>query len=141
MIIFLNLEYACAHGENKLGSHEGYIRMPGTFHTELVPLDDGTYNIYLMDVSNQNATIKNSEVKLFYKSKSKKIEFSCLPLSDHFTCKTSEPLKNEHAELVINAIRLGKKSVGAVYELPLSLTRVNKSTTGDHEKNMIHKNH
>ena len=39
-----------AHGEDKPGPHGGYIRMPGSFHTEVVKEKAG-YRVYLLDIN------------------------------------------------------------------------------------------
>lgn len=110
-----------AHGENKFGPHEGYIRMPGSYHTELVQSHDDSFSVYLMDVNNKNPEVKNSSVKLTYINKNKSISFTCFPIDDHFSCKPDEKINSIKGKLIINAIRLNVKSNDAIYELPLKL--------------------
>jgi hypothetical protein len=121
ILLILVANLAHAHGENKLGPHQGYIRMPGAFHTELVPVNNKQFHIYLMDVGNKNPTIKDSSVKLTYFNNNLKNAFKCTPLKDHFSCIQKKEIDLKKGKLVINAIRLSEKSTDAEYELPLSL--------------------
>ncbi len=120
-LLFVNLNPAFAHGENKLGPHEGYIRMPAAFHTELVPGVKNTFNVYLMDVGNSNPVIKDSSVQLKYQNKKMAIHFKCTPIADHFNCIPNEKINALKGTLILNAIRINNKSKDAVYELPLKL--------------------
>jgi hypothetical protein len=127
-----------AHGENKFGPNKGYIRMPGTFHTELVPQSNNIYNIYLIDLSNKNPVVENSSVALEYKNHGKTISFNCLPSNDHFVCNSKEKIDQQNGELVVEAKRLGKKGNSAKYELPLNLNYKMKEESGHDMKNMHH---
>ena len=41
---------AFAHGEDKAGPHGGFIRMPGAYHTEVVPVSKNQAKVYLLDM-------------------------------------------------------------------------------------------
>lgn len=128
---------AYAHGENKLGPHDGYIRMPGSFHTELVPNHEDAYSVYLMDVNNQNAITKDSNVKLTYQSlKGKKIDFTCFPVDDHFTCKLGNKINSKEGKYLLKATRNKVEGKVAEYPLPLALTGEASTTTGHEGHNM-----
>lgn len=124
---------AMAHGENKFGPHDGYIRMPGAFHTELVQSHDDSFSIYLMDVNNKNPTTKDSSAKLTYINKSIKSDFACFSIDDHFTCKPNEKISTKQGKLIINSVRLNVKSKDAVYDLPLKLSGSEKSEVKEHD--------
>jgi hypothetical protein len=51
---------ASAHGEDKAGPNGGFIRMPGAFHTELVPSGKDKLKVYLLDIQWKNPSLKNS---------------------------------------------------------------------------------
>lgn len=72
-----------AHGEDKLGPDGGFIRMPGAFHAELVPLSKNQVKVYLLDIDWKNPSVKNSMVKL----KVGKHSASCLTKNkQYFLC-------------------------------------------------------
>lgn len=119
-----------AHGENKLGPNNGYIRMPGSFHTELVPDTDGNFMVYLLDVNNQNPAVKDSSVEFKMKDAEGSVTFKCLPMPDHFHCMNERKIKElKEASIIIKAKRLGVTGTDAVYKLPLTL-----ATPVDHSK-------
>ena len=128
----MTIEIARAHGENKLGPHEGYIRMPGSYHTELVLNHDDSISVYLMDINNKNPEVKNSSVELTYINKSKSISFTCYPIDDHYSCKSNDKMNSKQGKLILKAIRSNVKSNASIYELPLRLAG---------EKNSEHKGH
>lgn len=113
---------AFAHGENKLGPHQGYIRMPSMYHTELVPVTEKEFNIYLMNVNNTDATIQNSSAELILSSNEKIIDqVKCQAKADHFNCTLLKSSNIKNGKLIIKSQR--NKDIGkdAVYDLPLAL--------------------
>lgn len=125
IVMMLTSTAAFAHGENELGPNNGYIRMPGPYHTELVPETDGNFMVYLLDVNNQNPTTKDSSVEFKVSDAKGSVSFKCLPMDIHFHCvndkKIENPKTGKGAKIILKTTRLGKKSSEAVYELPLSL--------------------
>ena len=112
-----------AHGEDKPGPNQGYLQMPGGFHTELVLDQDRSAHIYLLNMEFKNPTAKDSSVELTYKNGKKNIPFKCTVMGgDHFHCVTSEKYSMKKGTLVVKAIR--EKAVGneATYKLPLKLS-------------------
>lgn len=124
-IVFLMTVFtfkAFAHGETQLGPNKGFIRMPGTFHTELVPDTDGNFLVYLLDVNNQNPAVKDSSVEFKVVDKTGSVTFKCLSMPDHFHCVNEKKITNmKNAKIVLKTKRLGVKGTEAVYELPLAL--------------------
>ena len=132
---------APAHGENELGPHKGYIRMPGAFHTEVVPLSPFRLKIFLLDMRWKNPMTKNSSVLVSYKS-TKAIEKNnekptqkttekshekvtaskCQTKETHFICSFPKTVDlNQPGELLIEAQRDNQKGNLVSYELPLKL--------------------
>lgn len=110
-----------AHGMDKLGPNNGYIQMPGSFHTELVRNKDGSLNVYLLDVAFKNPMVKNSSVKAVFKL-NRSTELKCVAVQDHFQC-TGLDKGADSGDLIINATRDGVKSDTAIYKLPLKLQK------------------
>ena len=121
-----------SHGEDKYGPNKGYIRMPGAFHTELVPIANNKFKVYLMDVNNKNITVKDSSVALTHRINGESIEFSCTRKVDSFECESSKTVSNNAGEIVVKAKRLNQVGKEAVYELPLRLK--GQKAEEDHSK-------
>lgn len=121
-IIFLFLMISLktfAHGEDVPGPHGGHIRMPATFHTELVINNEITAQIYLLDLQFEHPVIKDSSVTAIHKYGKTTFNLKCTPSVDHFRCLSRDPLLK--GTLSIKANRLGvKASKAAVYNLPLA---------------------
>ena len=108
-----------AHGEDVPGPHGGHIRMPATFHTEVVIHNEITARIYLLDMQFQNPEVKDSSVTAIHKVGKKSFTLKCEPAVDHFRCLSRDPLLQ--GTLSVKASRLGAKSPKpAIYKLPLN---------------------
>lgn len=109
-----------AHGENMPGPHQGHIRMPGAFHTELV-IDESKQDllVYLVDMENKNPTIRDSSVKLWHQQGKKRTDYSCTAMEDHFHCQSSVKPSLKTGSITIEAVREKAKGNEAVYALPL----------------------
>lgn len=117
----LTSNLALAHGMNKLGPNEGYIKMPGAFHTELV--DKGSkMNVYLLDMSFKNPTVDKSTVKIKYKGNAE-AEYSCTKSLNYFVCEKPKDALTNYKEIVVSSVRNGTVSKEAVYSLPLQLEK------------------
>lgn len=109
---------AFAHGEDVPGPHGGHIRMPATFHTELVIHNEITAKIYLLDLQFENPVIKNSSVSVKHKIGKTTYNLKCTPAVDHFRCLSRDPMLK--GILSVKASRLGASAPkAAVYNLPL----------------------
>lgn len=106
-----------AHGEDAVGPHGGQIRMPANFHTELVPLEDGSFDIYLLDMQFKNPVVTSSEIKVIAYKNKKTYNLTCTTEPpDHFNCKNTKKQNFDH--LTIEATRNGvKATTTAKYEL------------------------
>ena len=109
------------HGEDKFGPNRGYLKMPGVFHTEVVPEKDGKIKIYLLDINFKSPMVKNSKVTATINNENKK-ELNCTTQRDHFLCETTKAdlIKGT---LTIVAVRSTVKGAEAIYELPLTLAK------------------
>ena len=106
-----------AHGMNKPGPHGGYIKMPSSYHVEL--LNSGSnLKIYLLDINFKNPTTKNSSVT---------VEFSgvisyknlCEKIEDHFECPKPKNSLEGYNKIIIYSEREAIKASSAQYALPL----------------------
>ncbi|AOP35095.1 hypothetical protein A0128_15355 [Leptospira tipperaryensis] len=116
LILTLTFGSLLAHGDGRPGPNGGAIRMPGSFHTELVVLKEG-FKIYLLDVSFKNPITKDSslQAKLVERNKEQKLECQAHP--DHFFCPSSKIPTS--GKLILQASRAKLQGAEAVYELPI----------------------
>ncbi len=111
-----------AHGEENFGPNKGYIRMPGSFHTELVPQMDGAFLVFLLDLQNKNPITKDSSVDLKIKNSKESVQFKCTQMEDHFHCTNDKKVTiTADSKIVLKAKRHGIKAQEATYDLPLKL--------------------
>ena len=121
MVSLFIANVASAHGEDKFGPNKGFVRMPGAFHTEVVPFGKNKIKIYLLDISWKNPSVLNSEVKATLISESKE-DGVCVTKKNYFLCTFSKSVNlQKKAELQITAQRENQKGNVAVYNLPLKL--------------------
>ncbi len=109
---------AFGHGEDKPGPNGGYIRMPGAFHTEVVP-EKESFRVYLLDVAWQNPTVKNSYVR--YSGTGQK-EIRCRAKKTYFLCPFPKGVKLDKGRLQISSQREGTTGADALYDLPLKFS-------------------
>lgn len=108
-----------AHGEDKPGPHGGFIQMPGSFHTELVPLSNTQLKIYLLDMAWKNPTTHNSEITLKSNSQKSK-DVKCSKKADHFLCELSQGNEiTKKGSLELTAKRQGVPGNTIIYQTPL----------------------
>lgn len=132
MVLLLRLTAAFAHGEDKAGPNGGFIRMPGAFHTEVVPSAANSIKIYLLDVQWKNPSVLGSSLVVTHKAK-KDSQAKCTVKGDHYACDFPKEINlSQKAELVINAQRENQKGNVVSYELPLELQVVDDGHNGRH---------
>lgn len=119
LAMFLSLQQISAHGEHKPGPHGGQIRMPGAFHTEVLPYQNIGFKIYLLDINFENPTSKNS--KLFGKivSKGKEFPLKCFNHQNHFYCEIPKGSSMEEGDLILSPEWNFQKGADVKYKLPL----------------------
>lgn len=113
-----------AHGENKLGPHQGYVRMPGAFHTEVVPAGD-EFKVYLLDMGFRNPTVANSAVHAQVRKVDNGVAAAdCTVTQDFFSCKLPKGTTLQNGTLELKASRLGEPSISVQYKLPLQFSDI-----------------
>lgn len=110
---------AFAHGEDKPGPHGGFIKMPGAFHTEVVPVDEHSFKLYLLDMSFAAPMTTNSWVKALLVIGGKKAEAACKESTDFFNCVLPEGTNLKSGKLEVQAKRDSTRGIPMMYELPL----------------------
>lgn len=123
---------AHGHGEDKLGPHGGFIRMPGVFHTELVPDGTNGLKVYLLDVNWKNPSVKDSSVKIRY---GKKGELAKCEAKEelYYSCRFSGKVDvTKMGLLSVTSTREKQKGNEVTYPLPLKLVDYDKEHEGHH---------
>lgn len=122
-----------AHGEDKPGPNGGFLRMPGAFHTELLPdPQDQSFHVSLLDLYFKNPTVKNSSLEMTLEQKRNKVNFTCKVMGgNHYHCVPDKAYKADSGKVTLIAKREDAKGT-AVYHLPLSWTK--KESTAGHQE-------
>lgn len=121
LIIAIIAMQAGAHGEDRLGPNGGYIKMPGAFHTELVPAGKNAFKVYLLDLEWKNPSTKNSSVILSFHS-AMPIEAKCGVEKKFYLCRFDQTVDlTKKGELSVQAKREGQVGNEVKYSLPLTL--------------------
>jgi hypothetical protein len=108
-----------AHGEDKPGPHGGFIRMPGAFHTEVIPQKNG-FKVMLLDINFQHPTSRYSYAQVTVWVGKKWVKLVCKKEFNYFSCTTNErDVLLKGAWLRVKARREEGQSVVATYPLPL----------------------
>lgn len=121
-LFLLSGAVAEAHGENQLGPHGGYIRMPGAFHTEVTADGPEQIRVYLLDVNWENPSTKNSTVAATWVSEERS-KASCRAEKDFFVCKFARPLDLKRGRIDVEATRENQSGARVSYPLPLRLQK------------------
>lgn len=109
-----------AHGEDALGPHKGYVKMPGAYHVEVVP-GENKIDIILLDINFKNPTVLNSYVKAQIKSRNSSYSLECEALDNHFSCPVSSRLLAKKGSLYVESERQLAEGTRLEYALPLRL--------------------
>ena len=124
MVVFAILSVptlAGAHGEAKPGPHQGYVRMPGGFHTELVPDGARSVRVFLIDIEFKNPVTKDSTVLASLTNDGKAaVNATCTIKKDFFQCGFPKDTDLKSGTIVLTTTRSGVQAGLAVYPLPLS---------------------
>jgi hypothetical protein len=118
--LFLTLltTFAWGHGEDNPGPHGGHIKMPGAFHTEVVPGKNGSFDLYLININFQNPSVVNSSVETRILIGKAETTVACNTVEKtHFHCQAAgDSLKK--GRLLIKASREGAVGTEVEYSLP-----------------------
>lgn len=110
---------AHAHGEDKPGPRGGFIRMPGAFHAEVIPLGPNKLKVYLLDINWKNPSVSNSNLSVKLKSK-KTSQAKCEVQENYYLCEFPKGVDlTKKGELSVEAQRENQKGNKVSYELPL----------------------
>ncbi|MBC7427585.1 MAG: hypothetical protein H7336_03170 [Bacteriovorax sp.] len=115
MIVISNSAYSM--GGDKPGPNGGFVKMPGTYHVELVPKKDKVL-VYLLDLSLKNPISQDSSVTLKLINKETK-ELGCKVENKYFICNISSAEFAQYSEVNVESIRNKIKGKVAVYKIPL----------------------
>lgn len=130
--LFLISQVAFAHGEDKPGPHNGFIQMPGAFHTEVLPSESNTLKVYLLDIEWKNPSTVNSSLMVTHKAK-KSVKAKCVAEEDHYVCSFPKNINlNKKAKLLVEAKRENQKGNTATYNLPLKHQVVDTGHSAHH---------
>jgi hypothetical protein len=122
-ILLMSPLLALAHGEDKPGPNGGFIRMPGAFHTEVIPMSSNSFKVFLLDIAWKNPSVKDSSVKALYRSSAnQKSDAVCKAETNFFVCKFPANIDiSKSGKLEVQAEREAKKGIVVSYQLPLKL--------------------
>jgi len=120
LAILLSSQMALAHGEDKPGPHKGYIRMPGAFHTEVVPESDTKFKIYLLDIEWKNPSVQNSKLEVKISNNASSGVVKCAQKNDHYLCQSPKGFSLKQGKLIVQATRENSPGAEMPYDLPLS---------------------
>lgn len=110
---------AFSHGEDKLGPHQGFIKMPGAFHTEVVLEGPRSLKVFLLDMNWKNPSVKDSEVQIL-----EPVGATCKIEDDYFRCALPEGFDGtKKGKLKLATTREKQKGNSAIYDLPLALKK------------------
>lgn len=112
-----------AHGEDKPGPHGGLIRMPGAFHTEILVESQTALKIYLLDIQWKNPSVRESDVKVKFSSKTGGRNHAesgtCTKATDHFRCVFAAAINlKKSGHLEVTATRENQKGASVEYSTP-----------------------
>lgn len=108
-----------AHGEDKAGPNGGFVRMPGAFHTEILPVGKNKIKVYLLDIDWKNPSTTKSKVEMTYNGK---VKATCETKEKFYLCSFPKTVNlTKKGEIKILAEREEKIGAEVSYELPLKL--------------------
>jgi hypothetical protein len=113
---------AWGHGEDKPGPNGGFIRMPGPYHTEIVPLGTNKIKVFLLDINWKNPSVQKSTLSIDHRSQTN-VKADCV-IKDSISYLCSFPKDvdiTKKGKLIVNSQREGQKGMETSYDLPLRL--------------------
>ncbi len=118
-VLLFNGQFVFAHGEDKPGPHGGFIRMPGAFHTEIVPVAKNKLKVFLLDINWKNPTVLHSTIKVSF-SGEKASEAKCKKEQEAFLCLFDESIDlKAPGKLLVDSTREKQRGVVVEYSTPL----------------------
>lgn len=129
LLIFAQAAYS--HGEDKPGPNGGFIRMPGAYHTEIVPSGLRKFKIYLLDINWKNPSIKESSVEVLLKNGSQSSKIQCEVKIDFYSCDLPQGKNLKNGKLEVTSKRESQVGNLVTYDLPLKFQKIDDGH-GDH---------
>jgi hypothetical protein len=129
---------AYSHGEDKYGPYNGYIRMPGAYHTEVVPEGPDKFKVYLLDMKWKNPTLKQSLVKAMLIEEKNKVAVHCEAKDNHYLCVLPKGRNLNQGVLELESQRENQKGNVAIYKLPLKLEKSAEPEKSKHDDHSGH---
>lgn len=128
-VFALSAQIAFAHGEDKPGPNGGFIRMPGAFHTEVIPVSKNELKIYLLDIKWEKPSVKKSSLQIKYNDST---DAECKIQRNFYTCTFPKSVDlTQKGNLKVTAERDGQKGMEMQYPLPFKLEAA-KDSKDDH---------
>ncbi len=130
-LIAISARISWGHGESQPGPHGGFIRMPGAFHSEILPVGGGQFKVFLLDINWKNPSVKNSLLELNHIEK-KKVKATCEEMEAlYFLCSFPKNLNvTKKGTLLLLSQREGQKGQEVSYQLPLKHEAANSGHKG-----------
>ncbi len=110
-----------AHGEDQPGPQGGVIRMPGAFHTEVIPTKNG-FKVLLLDINFKNPSVKDAALKASIipaAASHQAIELTCKVESDYFVCLAPKDVMKVSGTLSLSPTRQKAEGMTVSYPWPL----------------------
>lgn len=131
--LFFNSHGALAHGEDKPGPHGGFIRMPGAFHTEVLPQGKNKLKIYLLDINWKAPSVSQSSLEVTLEESNLKNKAQCHTKDDYYLCSFQNMVDlTKKGNLKVLAQRENQKGAEVSYELPFKLKIIDDGHGGHH---------
>ena len=129
IFLLLAVPQVQAHKMDEPGPHQGIIKMPASFHTELVKKKNNMFQVYLLDQDLQNPSIAKSGVEFWFKAGAKEFEFKCEPQeNEYFLCQTDAKVPAK-GKVTLKTYREGIIANDAIYDILASEKTKPKSKT------------
>ncbi|MBC7428260.1 MAG: hypothetical protein H7336_06590 [Bacteriovorax sp.] len=109
---------ALAHRMNKPGPNNGYIRMPGTYHIELVA-QKNVIKLFFLDTGFKPLPTTKATVKMALKGLNE-VPVSCVKEIAFFVCDMKDANMNKYSEIDVKTSKAGEKEISSIYRIPLS---------------------
>ncbi|MBC7712148.1 MAG: hypothetical protein H7177_02350 [Rhizobacter sp.] len=117
LTVFLSTN-AFAHRMNKPGPNNGFIRMPGTYHIELVA-QKNIIKFFFLDIGFKPLPTTKATVKMALKGLTE-VAVSCVKETQFFLCDMKDANMNKYSEIDVKTSKAGEKEVTSIYKIPLS---------------------
>ena len=126
LISLTAMQASYAHGEDEPGPHNGIIRMPGSYHVEVIPGKDAL-DVMLLDINFKNPTVLNSHIKVRIKTAHNAYVIRCESMDNYFSCPVNANMLSRNGTLEIRSKRQLAEGMTVEYPLPLELPKPKQS--------------